>query len=557
LSNGSLWCSRIIKDECSSLTPSGQKLLNVRLANVNIGFSVFVQLDGGEWRVANDRTSVFDWYLHGPIWRNANLTANPAIEPLSSRFGRELPGNWLVSSDPSDDVQQLVSQLRRANITLVDARMCGGNDMLLLANGSALLHSSDFRSPFPPFQPPAAAQGHVIGFACIDSSYIALLANGSTVSWGYAVKALVTPPPLPSGRRITAMALGDLHSLFLQDDGAVLQSGHMASDGPAVPVAAANQPVLDFAAGSGVAVVLTDAGNVISWGFLLTLVTEADIPAAVKSSTITAVAAGSSFALALSSSGRVHQWGQTMAINMNRTHVPVEALSDVTAISAAGLTALALLGNGSLVFWGDGHCVANDSFSGDFLFDVDGPPASGVVRLPWLVGANISTIRVSENYGLALLSNGSVLQWGCDSENGEWLGQIDVPSGAQKEVVEVAAGQKYAMARTADNKLVIWGNSSVVDNTPKSLLEPAALNITAISAGYDHALALLANGSVMAWGEDMNSSAVWNVPDSVRQGRVVRMSAGDGFSMALVEPPSTQPPPPPAPGVKDKDVRCA
>jgi hypothetical protein len=98
------------------------------------------------------------------------------------------------------------------------------------------------------------------------------------------------------------------------------------------------------------------------------------------------------------------------------------------------------------------------------------------------------------------------------------------------------------MARTTANKLVIWGNSSVVDNTPTSLLGPGALEITAISAGYTHALVLLLNGTLVTWGdtERFGSSALLKLPDGVRQGRVVRMSAGDGMSLALVEPPETQ-----------------
>jgi alpha-tubulin suppressor-like RCC1 family protein len=310
-----------------------------------------------------------------------------------------------------------------------------------------------------------------------------------------------------------------------------------------VPVAAASQPLSDFAAGDGAAVVLTQAGNVISWGLTGLGVAEADIPVSVRSATITAVAAGQAFALALSSTGRVYQWGSLA------TGVPAEALAGVSLIAAASETAVAVRNDGSLVFWGDGECVSQQFISGS------SDAGSGVVRLPWLEGANITAISVSATSVVALLHNGSALQWGCTWDepfaDRVWLGQLEVPATARHGTAQVAAGFDYAMARTADNKLVMWGNSAVVANTPGVLLGPGALNITAISAGRHHALALLANGTLAAWGVSMNSPAVRAVPDgSVQQGRVLGMSAGTGFSLALTEPTGT-PERPPSAGMND------
>jgi hypothetical protein len=505
LANGSLWCNMLIKNRCSRVVPSGHRVLNVRLA---IG-AVFVQLEGGAWRVADG--------LDAPNWQPTNLTDNPAIEPLTAKFGRELPGNWLVSSDPSAETQALVADLRRANVKVVEG--CG-DEYVLLSNGTVLF----FQVLHPNWaQPPDNVQGRIAGMACGSKVNIALLPNGSAVAWGDDNQRY-QPPPLPPGRRITAVAVGSRHSLFLLDDGTVVQSGELLTYGPPVPVAAANQPLVDIAAGSGVAVVNAQAGGVISWGeFGYT----ASIPSAVQSSTIVAVAAGLGTALALSSAGRVYQWGHAP---MFEPEIPVEALDGVVAIEADGSSALALLRDGSLVFWDsilfptNARCVVggSDTFS-------------GVLRLPWLKGANITAISLSRSTVAAVLSNGSLLHWGCgDTKN--WLGQLDVPEDARSGVVETASGNGFNMARTTANKLVIWGNSSVVDNTPTSLLGPDALNITSISAGYDHALALLANGSLVAWGDNMSSPAVRDVPDSVRQGRVVRMSAGSDFSLALVEP---------------------
>jgi alpha-tubulin suppressor-like RCC1 family protein len=527
--NGSLWCNSWIADKCRNAVPSGSKVSNVRLSD----YAVFVLLEGGTWGVADG--------LDSPNWQPTNLTDNPAIEPLTAKFGREVPGNWLVSSDPSSETQELVADLRRANVTAVEG--CGDKSVLL-SNGSILMSfivSSEIRQP-------DGMEGQVGGMACGWNTYILLLSNGSAVAWGLFPDPL-QPPPLPSKRRITAAAVGYKHSLFLLDDGVVVQSGELSTYGPPVPAAAANQPLLDIAAGDGIAVVKTRAGRIISWGLRSNGVAETDIPKAVRSSNITAIAAGDGFAMALSSAGRVYMWGSVWG----RLPPQYENLTGVLAFASAassigGNHALALLGNGSLVWWGaSGRCVVGDPL------DYSG----GIVSLPWLVGANITGIGLSGESVVAVLSNGSLLHWGCDWQSSSWLGQLDVPEGARNGVAEAAAGYGYTMARTTANKLVIWGNSSVVDNTPSSLLGPDALNITSIGTSYSRAFALLANGSLVTWGQYVDR----DMPDSVRWGRVVRFSAGDGFTLALVEPYTTPTPSLPSPtgagGVEGSSIlRC-
>jgi alpha-tubulin suppressor-like RCC1 family protein len=426
-------------------------------------------------------------------------------------------------------------------------------DILLLSNGTILPldstfenydYDNDFTDVDLRMQPPASIQGKTDSFACGELTCIALLKDGTAVSWGSDNSSATAPPPLPRGRRFTAVAMGASHSVFLRDDSVVTQSGKLIAFGPPVPVAAASQPIAAFAAGFGVAVALTQSGDVVSWGLEEYAVADSDVPSAVRAATIRSVAAGGLFALALSTRGEVHHWGAAVAGRGAQVLVPEAARTDVSVMDAGADHALAVRTDGSVVVW----CAdIEDEFqSSTECFGGGQGERTAVVRLPWLAGANITAVSVGLDHAVALLGNGSVVQWGCEAD--QYKGQLAVPANATSSVVAVAAGHGYAMALTASNKLVVWGDSQVAANTPDYLRGPDALPVTAITASafvgesYSYALVVLANGSVVTWGGELFSTTV-QVPGDVRAGgRVAGMAAGSTFQLALIEPASPPPP---------------
>lgn len=158
-------------------------------------------------------------------------------------------------------------------------------------------------------------------------------------------------------------------------------------------------------------------------------------------------------------------WGGN---DFGQTAVPPSVTgANTSAIAAGGDTSLALLKNGTLVQWGAGAAVPSG--------------LSGVTR-----------IAVGAAHRLARKSDGSVTAWGDDT-----YGQSTVPGGIAN-AIDVAAGEKHSLALLSNGTVVAWGDNTFGQTTVPS----AATNVIAIAAGADHNLALKADGSIVAWGRD-------------------------------------------------------
>ena len=121
-------------------------------------------------------------------------------------------------------------------------------------------------------------------------------------------------------------------------------------------------------------------------------------------------------------------------------------------------------------------------------------------------------------HSLAVLDSGHVLAW-VTSYEGNQYGQIDVPEGLEN-VVAVAAGERFSLALTGDDHIVVWGEME----------EPSEQDgFTAIAAGRQHALALREDGTVFAWGS--NALGQLDAPTGLTE--VVAIAAGGRHSLAV------------------------
>jgi alpha-tubulin suppressor-like RCC1 family protein len=170
-------------------------------------------------------------------------------------------------------------------------------------------------------------------------------------------------------------------------------------------------------------------------------------------------------------------------------------------------------------------------------------------------------------HGLALLSNGSVVAWGANSDgelgNGTeedssvptWVCAVGgkAPcSGLLGEVAEISASANSSMALLKNGSVVTWGESSIVP-TPvcavgkESPCTEQLTEVKAISAGSHDDVALLKNGMVVAWGSNPgNGSESSKVPVYVCAvgetapcvtylSKVVAVTAGEQHDLALLE----------------------
>ena len=117
------------------------------------------------------------------------------------------------------------------------------------------------------------------------------------------------------------------------------------------------------------------------------------------------------------------------------------------------------------------------------------------------------------NHALALLSDGTLVQWGMINNQRQAPQAIPATGAlAGKRVATIAAGLFHSLALCTDGTLVAWGANAfgqLGNNTTTASSVPVAIHgfghlsgrrVTGIAAGSNHSLALLSDGTVAAWG---------------------------------------------------------
>lgn len=230
-------------------------------------------------------------------------------------------------------------------------------------------------------------------------------------------------------------------------------------------------------------------------------------------SNVIAIAAGDFHTLALEADGTVWAWGRNAngqlgdgTTNGRSSPVPVAGLTGVVAIAAGSVHAVALKGDGTVWTWG-----AN--YVGQLGRAGDGNPTP--LAVPGLT--DVVAIAAGYEHTVALRRDGTVWSWGLDDDgqlgNGATTAQFEgtsVPSRAVglAGVVQVAAGGRNTLARTADGRVWAWGDNSggnlgdgtgVGSNVPIAV--PGLTGVAWVASG-SYSLAIKADGSAWAWGSN-------------------------------------------------------
>jgi len=249
-------------------------------------------------------------------------------------------------------------------------------------------------------------------------------------------------------------------------------------------------------------------GPVLAWGYNNTLLGDgafaaSDVPVEVSElPEAVSLAAGTSANLALMTDGRVMAWGEnTLGSlgdgNENQSAVPVPVcaassvpkggeeecpqgpyLEEVSSVAAGAFNSLALLKDGTVVAWG-GNGRGQLGVGGSEADSSDVPVPVCAVKESPCKPANylkeVLAVAAGERYSLALLKNGTVMAWGENNEGTLATGKSKGPETCGLKTIQCS-------------------------RVPRAI---AGLSeVSAIAAGSFHALALRANGSVLAWGAD-------------------------------------------------------
>jgi alpha-tubulin suppressor-like RCC1 family protein len=361
---------------------------------------------------------------------------------------------------------------------------------------------------------PVAVSGlsEVTAFAGGELFSLALLSNGTVMSWGsnntgQLGNGTATDSHVPvavSGlSEVTAVAAGSHHSLAVLKNGTVMawganelgQLGNGTTSSSEVPVAVSGLSEVTAIAGGGFhSLAVLKNGTAMAWGWNVYgelgngTTTSSNVPVAVCAmgtvgpcptgpylEGVTAVSAGVFGSVALLENGTVVAWGITAGSSVP---VAVSGLSEVTAISAGAEHQLALLKNGTVMAWGYGGYgqLGNGTYSSGGPVAVCatgtvGPCPTG----PYLEG--VTAISAGAYHSLALLKNGTVMNWG-ENDHGELgngtttISSVPVTVTGLTGVTGIAAGGNHSLAFGAE-KASCTTNTGTVKLSPGLTGTPA------------------------------------------------------------------------------------
>jgi alpha-tubulin suppressor-like RCC1 family protein len=220
---------------------------------------------------------------------------------------------------------------------------------------------------------------------------------------------------------------------------------------------------------------------------------------------VTQVAIGWGYVVALRSDGTVLAWGRNhrgqvgdgTTIDRSSPTVVGGLPSNVTSIGATGGSGYAILSNGDLLGWGAngaGQLGIGTTVSSSTPVQVQGLPSA--VRSfsgGWLTA-------------FATLSDGSLWAWGDNGYGQVGDGTTTARSlpvnviGLTSNVVQAAGGSSNGFALLSDGSVTQWGTSSN-GNAPVPV-NGLTSGVSSIFASANNLYAVLQDGSVKAWGSN-------------------------------------------------------
>jgi alpha-tubulin suppressor-like RCC1 family protein len=243
----------------------------------------------------------------------------------------------------------------------------------------------------------------------------------------------------------------------------------------------------------------------------------------------TAIAAGYHHAVALKTDGTVWAWGENYAgevgdgtTTIRRSPVPVSGLSNVVAVAASFCNSYAVKADGTVWAWGLnwGGQIGDGTTTNRWV----------PVQVPGLAG--VQAIAAGEGFALALVthgaSTGAVWAWGYNSAGQLGDGTTTTRLTPQPVVgaslaKAVFAGRAWAMARTAEDELLLWGvndNGQMANGVRNSANNAYPVRtgpwigpVSQLGGGFYHVLAVARDGRLWGWGDNWEFELAYTPSD--------------------------------------------
>jgi alpha-tubulin suppressor-like RCC1 family protein len=424
----------------------------------------------------------------------------------------------------------------------------GYNGLGQLGDGSARDASSAQRVLLPPGV-------RIVSVSAGGTHSLALGSEGEVLAWGNNEAGQLglgdndnrTSPAalvVPAGVRFTQLSAGADHSLALTADGRLYAwgdntYGQLGSSGAtptnvprpvALGAAPAGTTFVQVVAGVGYSLALSTAGELFAWGrneygqlgdgsfarqsAPVPVVTSA-LPVGVV---FRSVAAGAFHAIALGSDARAYAWGYNIDGQLgDGTRQPrnfpqaVAAGSPAFSAVAAGAAASMALGSDQRVYtWG--------AAEGGLLADSSRAVQAVPLRL---ADTAFAALAAGRDHVLAMTPAGGLLAWGGNAagqlgdgshvQRSRAVGVAQGERSASAAVQQIAAGDAFSLARTADGLTYLWGRNDQgqlgraagePQPVPATLGPLGAGSALRSALGAAHALAVASDGQLYAWGSN-------------------------------------------------------
>jgi alpha-tubulin suppressor-like RCC1 family protein len=319
----------------------------------------------------------------------------------------------------------------------------------------------------------------------ISANKVALLSDGSVVSWGYLPGGYPPDAPvLPPGLtyvEIASIGFGYFgpggHPLARRSDGSAVGWFGNNGDVPALPPGLS---YVEIAAGSGHSVARRSDGSVIAWGANGS--GQCNVPALPAGLSYVQIAAGDKNSAACRSDGVVVGWGAEGDIygqSLNNPPPPPPGVAYVE-VATSGYHTLGRLSDGSVVAWGS-------NMSGEC--NVPAPPPG--LTFVEIAATGFDTYPPSFALSVGRLSDGSILAWG----DPHFDQHIVPPLPPGYSYVEIAAAPALTYARfqrTAPPSAPVM--TGIAPGQVDALDPGEEHTVTIYGEGFDRATELLLDG---------------------------------------------------------------
>lgn len=230
--------------------------------------------------------------------------------------------------------------------------------------------------------------------------------------------------------------------------------------------------------------------------------------------------------------------------------------TDVKQFSAAAWHSFALLKDGSVKSFG---------WNGNGQLGLGDKSTRHVPTLITSLGTNVAQIAAGSEFTLALMKDGSVQSFGSNTNGQLGMGDVSqrlnpsVITSLGTDVVQVAAGDRHALALMKDGSVKAWGKNEVgalglgdnVDRLVPTTITDLGTDVVQLAGGTGYSCVVLSDGSAKCFGENTHGQLGLGDTSNSDQPRAVT-SLGTNVAVPPVPPsPPTSPPAPLPPAAND------